>query len=417
MPENAVPDSTATGTGTTPPGSTPPASTPPGTSPPGSTRPGTTAAAATPPGTTPPGSTRPGTHAPASPPAPLPGEMSLYAAMLGDTGAPLGRLLEGMMTAQIVTVLARLAVADELSGGPLTAGELAARVDAAPDALARLLSAAVVYGLVRKDDAGRYTLAPAGDLLRTDAEGTARGVAIGFLGPPHWQSAGRLAELVRSPDPVNPARPGGIYEYYGQHPDEAAWFSRAMALVSGIMVDQLARTGFRPLASGRIVDVGGSQGTVLAYLLQALPSARGVLLDRAEALAGAPGYLARAGVGERVELVAGDFLREVPPGGDLYVLSQILHNWDDERARVIVRNCHRASRAGGGLLVIDYVLPDGPEPSLAHLMDLIMMMALGGRERTRAEHQALLRPEGYELVRDTALAAVLPWRILEFQRV
>jgi SAM-dependent methyltransferase len=413
VPENAAPDSTATGTGTTPPGTTA-ATTPPGTTPP---------AATTPPGTTPPAAASPPPAAdrtgpaPGTPAAPLPGEMSLYAAMLGDTGAPLGRLLEGMMTAQVVTVLARLAVADELSGGPLTAGELAARVDAAPDALARLLSAAAVYGLVRKDGAGRYALTPAGDLLRSDAEGTARGVAIGFLGPPHWQSAGRLAELVRSPDPVNPARPGGIYEYYGQHPDEAAWFSRAMALVSGIMVDQLARTGFRPLASGRIVDVGGSQGTVLAYLLQALPSARGVLLDRAEALAGAPGYLARAGVGDRVELVAGDFLREVPPGGDLYVLSQILHNWDDESARTIVRHCHRAGRPGGGLLVIDYVLPDGPEPSLAHLMDLIMMMALGGRERTRAEHEALLRPEGYELVRETALAAVLPWRILEFQRV
>jgi predicted O-methyltransferase YrrM len=410
VPENAAPDSTATGTGTTPPGSTPPGSTAAttGTTPP---------VAASPPPAADRTGPVPAAHAPAAPAAPLPGEMSLYAAMLGDTGAPLGRLLEGMMTAQVVTVLARLAVADELSGGPLTAGELAARVDAAPDALARLLSAAAVYGLVRQDDAGRYALTPAGDLLRSDAEGTARGVAIGFLGPPHWQSAGRLAELVRSPDPVNPARPGGIYEYYGQHPDEAAWFSRAMALVSGIMVDQLARTGFRPLASGRIVDVGGSQGTVLAYLLQALPSARGVLLDRAEALAGAPGYLARAGVGDRVELVAGDFLREVPPGGDLYVLSQILHNWDDESARTIVRNCHRAGRAGGGLLVIDYVLPDGPEPSLAHLMDLIMMMALGGRERTRAEHEALLRPEGYELVRDTALAAVLPWRILEFQRV
>jgi O-methyltransferase domain len=320
VPENAAPDSTPTATGTTPPGSTPAATTPPGSAPPGTSAAGTSAAggsaAASSPGP-PPAAGRtgpaPAAHAAASPGAPRPGEMSLYAAMLGDTGAPLGRLLEGMMTAQVVTVLARLAVADELSGGPLTAGELAARVDAAPDALARLLSAAAVYGLVRKDDAGRYALAPAGDLLRTDAEGTARGVAIGFLGAPHWQSAGRLAELVRSPDPVNPARPGGIYEYYGQHPDEAAWFSRAMALVSGIMVDQLARTGFRPLASGRIIDVGGSQGTVLAYLLQALPSAPGVLLDRAEALAGAPGYLARAGVGDRVELVAGDFLREVRP--------------------------------------------------------------------------------------------------------
>jgi SAM-dependent methyltransferase len=346
-----------------------------------------------------------------------PGDMSLYAAMLGETGRPLGRLLEGMMTAQVTTVLARLAVADELAGGPLTAAQLAARVSAAPDALARLLSAASAYGLVRKDDAGRYALAPAGDLLRTDAEGTARGIAIGFLGPPHWQSAGRLEEIVRSPDPVNPARPGGIYEYYGQHPEEAAWFARAMGLVTGIMVDQLARTGFRPLASGRIVDVGGSRGTLLAYLLRALPSARGVLLDRPEALADAPRYLAGEGVGDRVELVAGDFLREVPPGGDLYVLSQILHNWDDESARTIVRNCHRASRPGGGLLVIEYVLPEGPDPSLAHLMDLIMMMVLGGRERSRAEHEAMLGPEGYELVRETPLTAVLPWRILEFRHV
>ncbi|MGI8447885.1 MAG: methyltransferase [Streptosporangiaceae bacterium] len=394
MPENAAPDSTATETGTTPPdGAVSDGTTP-----------GSTAAA-------------PATHPHATPAAPLPGEMSLYAAMLGEGGGPLGRLIEGMMTAQVTTVLARLAVADELAGGPLTASQLAARTGADPDALARLLSAAAVYGLIRKEDAGRYALTLAGALLRTDAEGSARGVAIGFLGPPHWHGAGLLEEIVRSPDPVNPARPGGIYEYYGQHPEEAAWFARAMALVTGIMVDQLASTGFRPLACGRIVDVGGSQGTVLAYLLGALPSARGVLLDRAEALAGAPGYLAGAGVGDRVELAAGDFLREVPPGGDLYVLSQILHNWDDESARTIVRNCHRASRPGSGLLVIDWVLPEGPEPSLAHLMDLIMMMILGGRERSRAEHEAMLRPEGYELVRDTPLAAVLPWRILEFQRV
>jgi predicted O-methyltransferase YrrM len=190
-----------------------------------------------------------------------------------------------------------------------------------------------------------------------------------------------------------------------------------MGLVTGIMVDQLTGARFRPLASGCIVDVGGSRGTLLAYLLRTLPDARGVLMDRGEALAEAPGYLAGAGVGDRVEVVDGDFLREVPSGGDLYVLSQILHNWDDERVRMIVRNCHRAGRPGSGLMVIDWVLPDGPEPSLAHLMDLIMMMTLGGRERTRAEHEALLGPEGYELVRDTPLPGVMPYRVLEFRHV
>ena len=352
----------------------------------------------------------------AGPPFPGPGEMSLYAAMLGETGRQLGWLLEGMMTAQVASVLARFGVADELADGPLTAAQLALRVGAAPDALSRLLSAAAVYGLVRKDAEGRFALTPASDLLRTAADGSARGVAVGFLAPPLWQSAGRLAEIVRNPEPVNPAGPGGVYDYFGRHREEAAWFVQAMGRTTAILVDQCTRAGFRPLASGRIVDVGGSRGTLLAYLLSALPSARGVLMDRAEALAEAPGFLAATGVADRVELVVGDFLHEVPAGGDLYVLSQVLHNWDDEHVRTIVRNCHRASRPGGGLMVIDYMLPDGPEPSLAHLMDLIMMMVLGGRERTRAEHEALLRPEGYTLVRDTLLTEVLPWRVLEFER-
>jgi DNA-binding IclR family transcriptional regulator len=130
--------------------------------------------------------------------------MSLYAAMLGETGRPLAWLLEGMMTAQVASVLARLGIADELADGPLTATQLALRVGAAPDALSRLLSAAAVYGLVRKDAAGRFALTPASDLLRTAADGSARGVAVGFLAPPLWQSAGRLAEIVRNPEPVNP---------------------------------------------------------------------------------------------------------------------------------------------------------------------------------------------------------------------
>lgn len=406
------------GPGNTAPENAPPENAGPHNAAPGNVASGKTWSGKTWSGNTVPGNAAPGDAGPgkAGPAFPGPGEMSLYAAMLGETGRPLGWLLEGMMTAQVATVLARLAIADELADGPLTAAQLALRVGAAPDALSRLLSAAAVYGLVRKDAAGRFALTPASDLLRTAADGSARGVAVGFLAPPLWQSAGRLAEIVRNPEPVNPAGPGGIYEYFGQHREEAAWFVRAMGLVTGILVDQCAQAGFRPLASGRIVDVGGSRGTLLAYLLGALPSSRGVLMDRAEALAEAPAFLAATGVADRVELVVGDFLREVPAGGDLYVLSQILHNWDDEHVRTIAGNCHRASRPGGGLMVIDYVLPDGPEPSLAHLMDLIMMMVLGGRERTRAEHEALLGPEGYTLVRETPLTDVLPWRVLEFER-
>jgi hypothetical protein len=238
-------------------------------------------------------------------------ELSLYEAMLDGRGSSqLGRLLEGILTAQVTSVLARLGLPDQLAGGPLAADQLAPRVGAEPDALSRLLTAAAGYGLVSRDSAGRYSLTPAGELLRSDVPGSARALAAGFIGPPMWETFGRLTDVVRNPEPV---------------------------------------------------------------------------------------------------------LREVPHG-DLHVLSHVLHNWDDEHVRTIAGHCHRASHPGGGLLVIEYLLPDDPEPSLAHLMDLIMMVVLGGRERTRAEHEALLGPVGYTLVRDTPLTGVLPWRILEFER-
>jgi O-methyltransferase len=341
--------------------------------------------------------------------------MSLHRTMLGggEDADQIALMLEGLLMAQVALALARFGVPDLMAGGPRTATELAAEVGADADALGRVLAAASVYRLVRRDADGRYALTGAGELLRS-GEGSARNLAAGFLGAPMWATGGDIAEVVRGKK-VDPAAPGGVYEYYGRYPEEARWFAGAMGRITGTMVGELALSGFRPLGSGRIVDVGGSRGTLLAHLLRGDPESTGVLTDRAEALAAAPEFLARAGVADRTELVAGNFMQEVPAGGDLYVLSQILHNWDDDRYRVIAGNCHRASRPGGHLMVIEYVLPDGPEPSLAHLMDLIMLTLLGGRERTRAQHEALLGSCGYTLVRDTPLDRVLPWRILEFQ--
>ncbi len=341
-------------------------------------------------------------------------ELSLYGTLLGEPGSQVGRLLEGMLTCQVAAALARLGVPDALAGAPRTADEIAPQVGAAAGALHRLLAAAAAYGLVSQDGEGRFALTADGAVLRSDVDGSFRALAIGFFGPPMWASFGRIVDVVRNPEPVNPAGPGGVFEYYAEHPEDAVWFAQGMGQATAVLVSQLAKTGFRPLAGGRIVEVGGSRGTLLSYLLQAVPDATGVLLDRPEALAAAPDYLAAAGVAGRVELVPGDFLREVPPG-DLHVLCHTLHNWDDEHVRTIIGNCARASHPGGGLMVIDQLLPDGPEPSLAHLMDLIMMLALGGRERTRAEHETLIGPAGYTLVRETPVTDVLPWRVLEFE--
>jgi hypothetical protein len=342
--------------------------------------------------------------------------MTLHAEMLGhgEDGQRASLFLEGLLMAQVALVVARLGVPDLMAAGPRPVADLAAETGADPDALGRVLAAAAAYGLVRRDDAGRYALTGTGELFRTDADGSARSLAAGFLGPPMWLVGSNIADVVMT-GKVNPAAPGGLYEYYGKHPEEARWFGRAMSRVTTTMVTELAASGFRPLASGRIVDLGGGRGTLLAYLLQADPAATGVLFDRAEALAEAPQVLADAGLTGRAEPMPGDFLHEVPPA-DLYVLSQVLHNWDDEQVRAILGLCRAAGPPGSSIMVIELMLPDGPEPSAAHLMDLIMLTAVGGRERTRAQHEALMAEAGYTLARDTPLARVLPWRILEFQR-
>jgi len=229
-----------------------------------------------------------------------------------------------------------------------------------------------------------------------------------------------LADHVRSGRRVSPAAPGGFWDYLGSHPDHAAGFSRAMGYVTSRLLAALTAAGYCPPPCQRIVDVGGSRGTLLAWFLQAVPGATGVVLDRPESLAAAPDYLACAGVADRAELVAGNFLTEVP-GGDVHVLSQVMHNWDDENVRRIAGNCARAARPGGWLVLIEYALPSVPEPANGHLQDILMMVLFGGRERTLEEHRELIEPAGYIFTRQLPVGASTtgqqpPWQVLEFRR-
>jgi hypothetical protein len=148
---------------------------------------------------------------------------------------------------------------------------------------------------------------------------------------------------------------------------------------------------------GTIIDVGGGHGSFLAAILRANPGLRGVLFDRPQAAAGARHQLEAAGLGGRCEVVAGDFFVSLPAGGDAYVLKRVIHDWDDERAVAILRNCHRAMPEHGRVLVIELVLAPGNDPSLGKLFDLLMLVYLGGRERTEADYRTLLASAGFEL--------------------
>jgi predicted O-methyltransferase YrrM len=148
-----------------------------------------------------------------------------------------------------------------------------------------------------------------------------------------------------------------------------------------------------------VVDVGGGHGALLTAILSATPGLRGILFDLPEVAEGAKPHLAAAGVLDRCEVVGGDMFTAVPGGGDAYVFSRVIHDWDDERAAAALASCRRAMRPTGTLLLVEEVIPPGDAPAYGKLSDLNMLVGPGGQERTETEYHALYTAAGFELTK------------------
>lgn len=335
-----------------------------------------------------------------------------------EGGRELSDLIWGVFTTPVTLAIADLNIAGILAGERLTAAEIADAAGTDRAATVRLLRAGVSVGLLTGDGEGRYGLTEKGRWLRPDVSGV--GALAGFLLGPMATALAELPDHVREGRKVDPAAPGGFWDWLAGRPHEVARFAGAMGFVTSRVLTGMESSGYRPPDGvRRIIDVGGNRGTVLAWLLQAVPEASGVLFDLPESLAVAPEFLAAQQVTDRTELIEGSFFDRVPDG-DLHVLSNLLHDWGDDQARRIVENCARASRPGGWLVIIETGVPSVPEPALGPLLDVAMMVALGGGERTLEENRALIEPAGYSLVREVPIPLAAdrppPWRVLEFQR-
>jgi SAM-dependent methyltransferase len=206
-----------------------------------------------------------------------------------------------------------------------------------------------------------------------------------------------------------------MWEYYDAHPETRATLTAHLDEVT-VMVAPLVAKFFDLSRFTRIVDVGSNEGHFLSAILQAAPQARGVLFDRPEVMDAARAHMAERGLSDRVEFVGGDFRDEVPEGGDLYLLKGIMHDWDDEPAGKILANCHRASAPGSSLLSLEGIVRDQPPlEQMVHLIDLAMLLLVGGRERTRAEFDALFGGAGYRITSVVPLPMLpyFPYHIIE----
>jgi 16S rRNA G1207 methylase RsmC len=164
---------------------------------------------------------------------------------------------------------------------------------------------------------------------------------------------------------------------------------------------------------GKIVDVGGGHGTLLLSILEANPQLSGILFDLPHVTESAKKHLEAAGLTGRCEVVAGDFFASMPGRGDAYILKNIIHDWDDERALQILQNCHRAMAENGKLLLVESVIPPGNEPSFSKLGDLNMLVMAGGCERTEAEYRALFAASGFQLTRVIPLPSPFGFSVIE----
>jgi SAM-dependent methyltransferase len=193
-----------------------------------------------------------------------------------------------------------------------------------------------------------------------------------------------------------------LFPYLAQHPEEAAVFNAAMtAFSTQVATAVVAAYDFSPF--GTIVDVGGGQGALLRAILQATPTARGVLFDLPQVVTGAKEPTEAMGLTERCTMVGGDCFASVPSGGDAYILSAVIHDWDDERSIAILHNCHRAMRPQGKLLLVEAVVPARIDRSVLSQFsvrgDVNMLVHTGGRNRTEAEYRALFEAAGFQLTR------------------
>lgn len=318
-----------------------------------------------------------------------------------------------LMIPQAIHVAAKLGIADLVAKAPATADELARTTRSNASALSRLLKFLTSVGIFSEDSSGRFLQTPLSDVLRSDHPQSVRGTALLFGSGLLWKAFGELSTTIATGEPAFHRVFGtSVFEYLGTHPEEAAIFNAGMTSVSSIELPSVVAaydfSGFT-----RIMDVGGGEGALLHGILSANPKLRGILFDQPSVVAGAVS-LRKGPIADRCEIVGGDFFQTVPSGADAYLMRVVIHDWNDDDALKILKNCRRAIPAHGKLLLVESVLKTRNQPDPGRFNDIAMLaMAPGGRERTEAEFTKLLGDAGFVLTRvlpATALTSIVEAR-------
>ena len=308
-------------------------------------------------------------------------------------------LITGYWLSQMIFVAAKLGIADVLAKGPKTPAAIAEQVGAYAPFVGRVLRALASVGVFAETSNGRFRLTGTAATLRSGVPGSLRDFALMIIDDYNWKAWGALLHGVET---------GGVafqhvqgqpfFDYLVANPDKERTFAASMASISGAENDAIARA-YAFGRFGKLVDVGGAHGHLLATILRRHRKLRGVLYDQPQVVAGAGARGFLTGLEDRCEVGGGDFFSSVPSGADAYMMKYIIHDWDDERCVRILSHCRDAMAPGGRVLVVENVIEPGNRPSWGKLLDVNMQVILTGKERTKVEFRNLLARAGLSLRR------------------
>lgn len=348
--------------------------------------------------------TKPAPAVPAAAPQPQPADLLMQVAT-------------GYMASRALNLAAELKIADLLSGGPKPVAELAKATSANEDALYRVLRALASVGIFTEVAPRKFGLTPAAELLQSGIPGSFHPMVRFMSDAFHFTMYAEMMHALKTGETVCDRVLGmPIFEYFAKDSQEGAVFNDAMTSFSAAVIPAVLEV-YDFSSIGTLMDVAGGHGFVLTSILEKYPQMKGILFEMEHVCEGARARIASLECKGRCQVVTGDFFKSIPAGADAIIMKHIIHDWNDEQAITILKNCHQAltGRPKAKVILLEAVLPHGNEPHFGKILDLEMLMMPGGRERTEEEFHTLFAKAGFQLTRIVPNKS--PLSVVEAERI
>ena len=295
-------------------------------------------------------------------------------------------------------VAAKLKVADALANGPLSIDVLADRIGAEPQNLYRIMRALSSMSVFHEEENHHFSINPVAEWLRSDAPGSFR-TTIMMFNEEQYEAAGDLLHAVQDGTiPFNHRFGVSLFEFLEQNPEKGNVFDQAMGELNGADLD-IALEAYDFSNAKIVADIGGGHGHALQKLLSLYPGIKGVLFDQPEVIERARAVIEDKGLSSRIDLVPGNFFETIPVEADIYLVSRVLHDWNDEECIFILNHIAASAPPDSRLLIGECVIGKPNEPHFGVIADMIMMSLLSGKERSMPEFEGLFDAAGFELIR------------------